>query len=135
MIENKVIRQCRYLFSDLERLEFSRQLAEANKRLDTIQDEKKKFASQIKSRIDTTNAEIRVLSDNLHSGYDMRALECYWLLNTPEPGVKSLLRSDTNEIVEKVGMSETEKTGDLFAQPARDVEASVVGKEGESEEE
>jgi hypothetical protein len=104
----KIIRRLRVDFSQEELLELAKQIAEANKRLDSLQDEKKEFSSSIKSRIDATNAEIRVLSDQIHGGYEFRPIDCHWTLNVPDSGKKTLYRDDDGVVVETVAMTEQE---------------------------
>lgn len=54
-------------------------------------------------------AGIRMRAGIVKSGKHMREVECEWKMNCPENGIKSLMRSDTGEIVTSSNMSREEQ--------------------------
>jgi hypothetical protein len=119
------IRQLRCDFTDEELLGLSKQIAESQRKLETLMDEKKKFSSTIKSRIDQTQSEIRMISNNIHDGWEFRPIKCDMRLNFPRSGHKSWIRTDTGEIAETVLMDEDDKQ--LSFDDVREADAVSVG--------
>lgn len=99
----------RYEFSDAEINELAKEQAQKLKDRATTVEEKKRIASQYKSRIEILDGEIERITDCVNSGYEMRPVECVIHFNDPEPGQKRIVRTDTEVTVRLEKMTELEK--------------------------
>jgi hypothetical protein len=72
----KALKTIRYQFSNEEQAANSKELAETCGQKKEIEDEKKAVMSSFKSKIDSHDARINLLSKWISSGYDYRSVEC-----------------------------------------------------------
>jgi galactokinase len=120
MTENPVIpttekRSLRVDLSAIEVHDYSVKLANANKSIVSIEEEKKSVNSQYKARVDEKKASINKLSALVTDGFEMRDVECTIEYNKPEPGRKTIIRNDLNKVHAVEKMEEWE--WNLFNQP------------------
>lgn len=118
-------RSLRCDFSAVEIQEMSFRLANKIKELASQQEEKKSQQKQADAKINITQAEITKLSNFVSDGYEFREVECPIAYNTPEPGKKTLTRSDNQQpIVERMEQWEhnlfTQVTDDDFLESSLD---------------
>lgn len=69
------------------------------------EEEKKASVADATARIKEMRAAASELKDTISRGTEDREVECVWKKNKPEPGMKSLVRLDTKEVVEKQDMN------------------------------
>jgi predicted NodU family carbamoyl transferase len=93
----------------------SLQLAEKNKSIVAIEEEKKSVMSQYKARIDETKATINKLSNIVTDGFEMRDVECEITYHKPQQGKKTIVRKDLDKVHAVETMEEWEFN--LFNQP------------------
>jgi hypothetical protein len=74
--EETALRTIRYQFSKDEQSANSGELAETCGQKKEIEDEKKAVMSSFKSKIDSHDARINLLSKWISTGYDYRSVEC-----------------------------------------------------------
>ncbi|MDD5699114.1 MAG: hypothetical protein PHH77_10905 [Victivallaceae bacterium] len=96
-----------------ELVEMGRKLSKETQRRNSLEDEKKSVNSSLKASIDACNAEINRLGIIVSNGKEMREVECETRYNTPQNGIKSLIRMDTGEVIREQPMSSNERS-DLF---------------------
>ena len=108
MRSNKVEKCLRYEFSQSEILELGKTLAEANSKLARIEQDKKRVTADFGSQISNQQSLIQTVSQNISSGYEMRQIICHVVYNHPAQGRKTIVRTDTEEIVEIVEMTDDE---------------------------
>lgn len=97
---DKVIkRYLRHDFSDADRAEIAKDLANANLQKKRVEDEKKSVNSDFKSRIDRLDADINKLSQSLTSDFEMRNVECEVYFDSPQKGLKTVINRETGEVV------------------------------------
>lgn len=115
-------RSLRVDLSAIEVHDYSVQLANANKAVVSIEEEKKSVNSQYKARIDEKKASINKLSALVTDGFEMRDVECTIEYNKPEAGRKTIIRKDIDKVTAIEKMEDWE--WNLFNQPAEDKDTS-----------
>lgn len=105
------------------------QLAEKNKSLVAIEEEKKSVTSQYKARIDETKATINKLSNVVTDGFEMREIECTIEYHKPSQGKKTIIRKDLDKTHAIESMEEWEFN--LFNQPDDKETEDIMDKERE----
>lgn len=96
-------------FSDAEIAEAAKELARANQRRSSIEQQKKEVDSQLKAEIEAQNTSINRLSGLIATGSEYRNVDCRIELDAPEKGRKRVVRLDTNEEVRVVAMTDEDK--------------------------
>lgn len=92
-------------FTDSEKQEFGGQLARITTEIKELKNAKKSVVSEFKSKIDNKEAECESISTKISNGYEYKNVECELHLNTPNGGVKQIIRKDTREVVKEVPMT------------------------------
>lgn len=100
-------------FTDAEKVEFAQQLAEAQREIESIEAEKKRANTQFKSRIESASADREEMMDRIQTGYEMRETLCTVTANVPEVGKKTIVRTDTGEVVRVETMTDAERQLEL----------------------
>lgn len=103
----------RHTFTEKETLALARTLAEKNNELNQAEEEKKSVTSQLKAKIDGISARVTEVSTKITTGYEYRMTKCTVKYHTPRPGMKRLIREDTNDVIEDAEMTDAEKQGEL----------------------
>ena len=101
-------------FTEEEIKEFSKKLAYQSKQLEELEDAKKSVVADFNSQIQSAKAEISKLANFINNGYEYKPVECKIIFNEPQVGIKTIIRTDTNEKVRTEPMTEDEMQGDLF---------------------
>jgi hypothetical protein len=86
-----------YTFTQHEKDELGKELANKNLRLAEEEASKRSVTASFASRITSTKEEITSLSNKLASGYEMRETMCEVQYHYPERNIKQLRRTDTGE--------------------------------------
>lgn len=106
---NEQRRQLRYNFTDTERIEKAKALAESLNRYAATEAEKKRIAKDYDSRLDVIQAEIDLLNGSVLSGYELREYLCRWTYDEPTRGRKTLRKVEGGEIVAEEDMTERDR--------------------------
>lgn len=112
-LPHKEERMLRYEFSKPEIFDLGRELAEANGKKARIESDKKRVVSDFTAQISSAENTIATLSQNISTGYEIRAVVCRVEYNHPSVGRKTIVRSDTHETVEVLEMTDYEMQGSL----------------------
>src|SRR5690242_13801523 len=104
----KVAEYLKYQFSTEETRENAKRLARKNQELAELELKKKQLAADIKSEIDTANADAAKLARWVNDEYDFRMVDCEVMLDSPSAGQKTVYRIDTGEIVKTEKMNSEE---------------------------
>ena len=96
-------------FTSDEWTENARQLATATRLRSELEQEKKEIDSQYKAKIEEQIVRASKLAALLGAGYEMRNVPCEVILDKPEPGQATVVRTDTGEIVRTRPMTEMER--------------------------
>jgi hypothetical protein len=126
----------RYNFSDAERLALGGKITEAQRTIDIAEDQKKRAATQFKSRIEGATAERDEAMEAFRTGYEMREVECKCFADDPAPGIKTFYREDNGEKVRSEEMSAEDKQlplplGGAGAEGGADRPGGAAGTGGE----
>lgn len=103
-------------FSDAEIADRAKELATANRRRTSIEQQKKEIDSDLKSQIEAENSKIQRLSEQIGMGYEYRNVECSVEIDTPSIDRKRIVRLDTGEEVKVVSMTAEDKQASLDLQ-------------------
>lgn len=85
----------------------AQRLAEANQKVEELEDQKKQVASQYAARIDSENGSVSSLSLKLRSGYEMRPTNCTVIFDVPN-GVKRYYDERTGDYVSQATMTKSD---------------------------
>lgn len=105
----------RVRLTDTEIREKGQELARASQELTQAESDKKEVMAQFTAQITARKATIANLSTIIANGYEFRPIECYWKMNHPDSGRKSIIREDTFEIVRTAIMTSDDAQKSLFA--------------------
>jgi hypothetical protein len=87
-----------HTFSQHEKEELGKELANKNLELSGHEASKRSVVASYASRISSTKEEIALLSNKVSSGHEMREVVCEVEYHTPEKNIKQLRRVDTGEV-------------------------------------
>jgi len=110
-MEDKEVRLLKCPIPEAELLTLGEKLASEVKAVAAIKEDRKLCLADFKSRIDEIQKQIADLAEKVDTGMGERQVECLWTNNHPEPGMKSLARIDTCEVVEMKPMTLLDGTG------------------------
>lgn len=102
--------------SDVGRL--GKELAEVTQERNQLEARRGELQSTLASQIKAFNVKINELSSKINQGYEMREVECIWLMDTPRTGLKTLVRKDNNEELRSETMTQADAQLGMDLQPA-----------------
>ena len=123
MGDEKETRELLCIMTDEERSERGQQLAAKMVEQDVLELRLDGIKQQYKSRINLVKSDCQDLKQSVVSGMERRDIECVWDLDYHN-GVKILRRTDTQEPLEEVEMTQEEMQHDL---PMQEVEPELAG--------
>jgi hypothetical protein len=91
-----------------ERLGYGEELARESDALEDLKGEKKLTIQEIATRMNAAERRIRELTRKLTTGYEDRDVEVVIYLNTPEPGLKRVVRKESGQTVRTERMTPAE---------------------------
>jgi hypothetical protein len=106
---NECRRQLRYNFTDPERIEKAKSLAEALNRAAATEAELSRIKSDYKARLESIQAEVDLYNSAVLSGYELREYLCRWSYDEPHKGRKTLRKTEGGEIVAVEDMTERDR--------------------------
>ncbi len=101
-----------------DKLRIGSELAEAVAKQVAAEEELKAIKADYNNRIARSGATANTCQIALNNGWQMVDVDCSWVMDFPLMGQKSIVRTDTNEIVE------TEKMTDRDRQKVLDFQGS-----------
>src|SRR5262245_5851179 len=109
MIEGKrTIESCKVVLSERDRLKMGEDLARHNMEILRIKSDRKTAGASFKSAEESERSAIDQISLEISQGYVTRDLECIVYPSHPAPGMKTIIRPDTGEVVREVPMTKEE---------------------------
>lgn len=105
MKRNECKRQCRYTYSEQERGEKGRTLADEYAELEQVNTDFERVKKDFKARVETHEAKIGQLAEQVRTGYELRETLCVYTYDEPKPGKKTLRRADTEEVIAEEDMT------------------------------
>ena len=112
-LERRPIRTLPCVLTDEERKEKARELARHHIEIGRLSDEKKAVVDEYKHKLSAHEAKVGEFSTQIHAGFESREIQCWWEMNTPTLGQKTLYRSDTGELVETDKMTAEDMQFDI----------------------
>jgi hypothetical protein len=88
-------------YTQEEKLQLAAKLSAMNIRIELLMNEK----AALPKKIAALQSEAAELAKDFTSGKINREVECTWELDEPDPGTKSLKRTDTGEVIETEPMT------------------------------
>jgi hypothetical protein len=107
-MERRLYESIKYLFTDTEKRELGEALARENQTIYDLREQKKTITSEFNARIESAEKRASDLTTKINTGYELREVECLVLMETPRPGMKRLIRIDTNEMIRDEAMTAAE---------------------------
>jgi predicted phage-related endonuclease len=98
---------CKYEFSEEEKRELAMEMAKTVGELDQKTLEKKAIMSDLKSQIDSLDAQVKSLASKLNTGYEHRNMNCRVERDVPSRTVY-YYRVDTDKLVKTRPMTQDE---------------------------
>lgn len=89
-----------YKFSKTEKLEISRDMATAEGEIRQMEAQKANVNATLGAEIRKLKHEMSRLADLFRCGYEMREMDCRFVLDSPRPGYKTIIRMDTGEVID-----------------------------------
>ena len=96
---------------------YARQLAAAAEAYDEVDERRADVAKDFKEQLQNLRGEIRRLARLVRSKKEKRSIACSVAFHTPVSGTKTIMRTDTGEVVREEAMTETEMQERLFEDP------------------
>lgn len=125
LAQNETRRQLRYNYSEAERLDLGKALAEALNKHASTEADLDRIKSDFKARLSSIDTEINKLKEGVFSGYELREYVCFWKYDHPTPGRKSLFRKEPpQEFVCDEEMTEADRQTVMT-----EIEAQTTGEE------
>ena len=91
-------RYLKYVFTDDEIKAMSYELARENRELRALNERKKEIMASMASEIKAKEGTVDRISERISNGHEYKYVDCEVIMDDPEPGTKSVTRSDTGEI-------------------------------------
>lgn len=86
-----------HTFTDQELSSIGEKLADFNLKIDSLKEQKKREAKALQDQIDDLQSEAIVLSRHFKEKTEARFIKCSVAYDVPEPGKKTVVRTDTGE--------------------------------------
>ncbi len=122
-MQEYITRELKYELTQDELLSYSRLLAKNQQDKGEAESGKKSVVADYNDKIVRLNSEIQILSRKVANGYEHRPTKCRWMYDWQE-GNKTLMRLDTNQIVEVAEIAPEERQQELHM-PFRDDPSTV----------
>ena len=101
----------KYTFDKTEILELGQALAREAQTVFDLREQKSSTAAELSGQIKIAEKRVGDLTDKINRGYELRETECLIMLEVPRPGMKRIIRIDTNEMVREEAMTAQEMQG------------------------
>jgi hypothetical protein len=90
------------------------QLSSTVLKYDDVEDEKKRIAKGYTEQLQGLRGDMRRLSKDIRRKNENRTVDCVARFHDPTPGMKTIVRLDTGEVVRTEGMSHDERQENMF---------------------
>ncbi|HEY6272606.1 MAG TPA: hypothetical protein VIX19_11520 [Terriglobales bacterium] len=107
-MERRLYESVKYTFSGDEIRELGEALAREAQTVFDLREQKSSTVAELTAQIKQANGRVAELSSRINNGYELREVECMVMLETPRPGMKRIVRLDTNETIRDESMTTAE---------------------------
>lgn len=122
-------RMLRIQYTDAERLELGKKLAEEHAELRGVNSDFDRVKANFKSKITSKEANIEDLSNKVSTGYHIADVKCKWVMRNPDALHKTLYRLDTGDSVETVDMVTEDFQAEMELNPPEEGPLTPTGEE------
>ena len=133
MNQKTAVRNLKCNYSDEEIAEFKNNLVGGLMELENLEIEKKEFNTDISAKIKNKTSEISTLVHSINTGYEYRIVDCDIKIDI-DKNEKLIIRTDTNEVIETLTLSDEERQLEIQANEESEVEDSVENVDEENAE-
>ncbi len=113
---------------DLAKL--AKELANAVQEANSIEQKRKAYNKDLAAEVESWEQIRDALSLKINLGYELKEMDCMWIMSTPGPGQKTLVRADTNEEIRVEAMTQADSQLGMDLQPpSEDTSAEAGGGE------
>lgn len=115
---NEVIKEpvkCKLFKDDL--MKIGKELAEETQERNQLDARRREVASTLAAQMKAHETRIAELTAKIMQGYEVRDIECMWLMDTPRTGMKTMVRKDNNEEIRTETMSQADAQLGMDLQP------------------
>ena len=117
-MERRLYEAIKYTFKSDELRELGEGLAREAQNVFDLRAEKSSTVASYGASIKSAEKRVADLTTKINNGFEMREVECLTMLETPRPGMKRIIRLDTNETVREEAMTVAEmQQGFGFTEP------------------
>jgi hypothetical protein len=95
----------KYFFTPQEIIDLGDVLAREWSHNEDLQRQKALAAAEFTAQMKAADAKCSEIASKIVDGYELRSVECMILLETPRPGMKRIVRIDTNQVVREEAMT------------------------------
>lgn len=128
-METRIYEELPYKFTRDELRLLGEDLARANQEVYTLRGNKKTTASSMEAAIKEAEARAAVLTRKLNEKSELRETEVHALMNTPRPGLKTIVRADSDEEIRTEPMTDADRQETLpFAEEPPDGKTTAAGE-------
>ena len=111
MNDRRLYEAIKYTFTQDEIRELGEALAREAQTVFDLKEKKASVDADLSALIKAANRRVGEIADKVNSGFEMREVECLALMEDPRPGMKKIIRIDTNEEVRVEAMTVAEMQG------------------------
>ena len=106
MSETETIKeQVKVKLFDQDKAAMGVDLAQVCQEIDDVEAAKKASNKDFAATLETLTNKKDDLQHKINRGYELKEMDCMWVMSTPGPGQKTLVRADTNEEVRVEAMT------------------------------
>jgi len=119
-MERRLYESIKYVFTSTEIRELGEALAREAQNVFDLREQKATAVASITATIKSANKRVADLTTRINNGYELREVECLAMMETPRPGMKRIVRLDTQETVREEAMTMQEMQGSFGFQDGED---------------
>jgi len=117
-MEKRLYESIKYTFGQDEIRVLGEGLAREAQTVFDLKAQKKSVVASLSASIEAASNRVADLTTKINNGYELREVECLAMMETPRPGMKRIIRLDTNETVREEAMTMQEMQRDFgFPEP------------------
>lgn len=110
-MEHRLYEPIKYAFSGEEIRALGEALARENQTIYDLREQKASAVASLTASIKAANKRAADLTAKINNGYELREVEVLAMLETPRPGLKTIVRIDNNEEIRVEPMTLQEMQG------------------------
>lgn len=95
--ERRQYEAVKFTFGPTDFQELGQKLARETQNVYDLEARKKEFDADLAAQIKAANGRVQECTTRMNNGYEMREVEVLVMMDEPKPGMKRIVRIDTNE--------------------------------------